>query len=174
MFASLTPPALQVERLTGLADLALVNTCYDQHSLQCLTRLRSLKRLEPSFSAALPSCLSLLTQLDSLVVGTDKDEDWDSLAALDSLKQVTLLSLNIPFDEVPPGMAMLPLQRFWVWQHYNDVISLPAGPWLSSLRWTGLPWHMTYGGAKRQRVAAGAAAGVFVLPRPSNHGRGFG
>ncbi|KAL4448515.1 hypothetical protein ABPG75_005734 [Micractinium tetrahymenae] len=141
----------QLSQLTGLQCLEM-EAFYSAASMDALLpRLPSLCSLVLAGMLVLPTCLSSLTRLDALSAGPLGQESGALLLrALPRLAGLTCLALANPsWSTVPPAIAQLPrLQRLWlsVGAPPAGAPAMPQGPWLSSIRWLGLPWRHLEGG----------------------------
>lgn len=178
---------LQLATLPQLQRLCLY--CYENidtrsGSASC-TRLASLSMLthlclvETCIPAA--DCLGRLPHLRQLAIETgqvDSAADREQLeSALARCQQLTLLALNVQFTQeladpedwdpllrIPRSVARLHNLRALLFsiECYGSAridTSLPAGPWLQSLRWLALPWSMA------MQQAGTLAAGALALRR---------
>lgn len=137
------PQVLQLSRLTSLI---IAHSGYTPAGFNALANLASLRRLR-IINCHAPARLPALTGLEHLFLDThsgDIDLSGQLEDAFAQLRSLTSLVLRVLSHWVPVALGSLSrLQRlsFSMW-HADELnyAGLPAGPWLASIRWLGLPW----------------------------------
>lgn len=130
------------------------------------------------------SCLERLPRLRQLAIQTSHASDLEDREHLDAslagCQQLTLLSLSFFYDEgnadpdaadpmlhIPHSIAQLRSLHTFLFQVecFGSIridTSLPAGPWLHSLRWLALPWTIVVRQAGTLAAAAPALQRIFL------------
>jgi hypothetical protein len=137
---------MQVSQLSRLTSLIIAHSSYTPAGFAALESLAALRRLR-MINCHAPACLPALTGLEHLFLDThagDIDLTDQLEGAFEQLQGLTSLVLRVLSQWVPASLGALSrLQRlsFSVWdeEELTDC-SLPAGPWLASILWLGLPW----------------------------------
>lgn len=136
---------MQVSQLSRLTQLSLSNCfCLTPGGMGAIETLSSLRRLH-AINCHLPACLPALTSLEHLcmtALGADLTQQLE--AALAQLTGLTSLVVQAATQRIPAALGGLSrLQRLCLrrWGHGELTDArLPAGPWLASIRWLGLPF----------------------------------
>lgn len=143
---STTPASfVQLAGLTNLQHLVLDNAVFPSTGYDLLTSLASLAHLVLVENAQLPSCLSSLTQLCSLVifsrsVGHDTGALEGALPQLRQLEQLLLFLSNLFFSSTALA-SLSQLCTLW-WDPHEPGTPLPPGPWLAQLQKLVAPWQV--------------------------------
>lgn len=135
-----------MSQLTGLQQLELSDCHYRGDGLRVLSGLTQLTSLRCDRCFDVPPCLSMLTQLEQLVIDPlDNPQAVVTLVeGISHLRQLTTLYLSsdiLPY--LPPSITTLQrLQRLCVARNFRSSMDLyvPPGKWLASLHFLGLPW----------------------------------
>lgn len=186
-----SPVGMQLTTLTRLQRLDLgfyLSMDTDARSAACtrLQQLSLLTHVSLCECGIMPpaSCLECLPRLRQLAIHTSHASDLEGRehlgASLSGCQQLTLLSLSLFYDEgnadpdaadpmlhIPRSIAQLHnLCAFLFEVECRGSIridtSLPAGPWLHSLRWLALPWTIMVRQAGTQAAATPALQRIFL------------